>query len=89
MEGENGTFTGTWQLVWERNSSEGDGRNILSLSASFDDETTLSQLYYNAYSLYATLYGLTDTTLCFSGGFVHNGENDDTVFTRGDAEPSF
>ena len=89
VEGENGTFTGTWQLVWERNSSEGDGRNILSLSASFDDETTLSQLYYNAYSLYATLYGLTDTTLCFSGGFVHNGENDDTVFTRGDAEPSF
>ena len=59
VEGENGTFTGTWQLVWERNGSEGDGRNIISLSASFDDETTLSQLYYNAYSLYATLYSLT------------------------------
>ena len=84
-----GTFTGTWQLVWERNGSEGDGRNIISLSASFDDETTLSQLYYNAYSLYATLYSLTDKSLCFSGGFVHNGENDETVFTRDDAEPSF
>ena len=89
VEGENGTFTGTWQLVWERNGSEGDGRNIISLSASFDDETTLSQLYYNAYSLYATLYSLTDKSLCFSGGFVHNGENDETVFTRDDAEPSF
>ena len=89
VEGENGTFTGTWQLVWERNGSEGDGRNIISLSASFDDETTLSQLYYNAYSLYATLYSLTDKSLCFSGGFVHNGENDETVFTRDDAELSF
>lgn len=88
-EDYNGTFTGTWQLVWERNGSEGDGRNIISLSASFDDETTLSQLYYNAYSLYATLYSLTDKSLCFSGGFVHNGENDETVFTRDDAEPSF
>ena len=89
VEGENGTFTGTWQLVWERNGSEGDGRNIISLSASFDDETTLSQLYYNAYSLYATLYSLADKSLCFSGGFVHNGENDETVFTRDDSEPSF
>ena len=82
-------LVGTWQLVWERKGSEGDGRNIISLSASFDDETTLSQLYYNAYSLYATLYSLTDKSLCFSGGFVHNGENDETVFTRDDAEPSF
>ena len=72
-----------------RGECEGDGRNIISLSASFDDETPLSQLYYNAYSLYATLYSLTDKSLCFSGGFVHNGENDETVFTRDDAEPSF
>ena len=79
---ENGTFKGTWSLVWERNSS-GVGENRIILYALWDDEGNP----YIAYS-HNPLFGYADaTTLQFAG----NWQNSDgwTIYERGEAEPSF
>ena len=83
----NGTFTGTWKLSWERDKEGAPGANRLWLSADFDEERDwIAPL---AYSLNALFIHADETTLSFNGGFVPNGNNGETVYTRGDAEPSF
>lgn len=42
-----------------------------------------------AYSLNALFINADESTLCFGGGYVRNGDNGETIYTRGDAEPSF
>ena len=73
-EDYNGTFTGTWKLSWERDKEGAPGAN---------DRT------YYAYDLNALFIHADETTLSFTGGFVPNGVDGETVYTRGDAEPSF
>ena len=81
-----GTFTGTWQLSWERDKEGAPGANRLWLSAVFDENH--DRTYY-AYDLNALFIHADETTLSFTGGFVPNGVDGETVYTRGDAEPSF
>ena len=82
----NGMFTGTWKLSWERDA-DGVGSNKLWLSANYDGERDWTSA--NAYSLNARFITANDSTLSFTGGFVPNGVDGETVYTRGDAEPSF
>ena len=84
---ENATFTGTWTLLWSRDPDASFSGNRLVLNASFDgvyDRTT-----FMAYSLNALFINADESTLCFGGGYVRNGDNGETIYTRGDAEPSF
>lgn len=81
---ENGSFTGRWQLSWEREYDGGPGANRLSITADFDDK----QRSFVAYSLYALFHFADATTLSFSGGYYQNS-NGVTNFIRGEAEPSF
>lgn len=83
----NGTFTGTWKLSWERDKEGAPGANRLWLSADFDEERDWISPY--AYSLNALFIHADETTLSFTGGFVPNGADGETVYTRGDAEPNF
>ena len=83
----NGTFTGKWKLSWERDADGAPGVNRLSLSASYDDER--DWMSANAYSLNALFIHADETTLSFTGSFVPNGVDGETVYTRGDAEPNF
>ena len=85
-EDYNGTFTGTWKLSWERDKEGAPGANRLWLSAVFDENH--DRTYY-AYDLNALFIHSDETTLSFTGGFVPNGVDGETVYTRGDAEPSF
>ena len=85
-EDYNGTFTGTWKLSWERDKEGAPGANRLWLSAVFDENH--DRTYY-AYDLNALFIHVDETTLSFTGGFVPNGVDGETVYTRGDAEPSF
>jgi len=78
----NGTFTGTWSLQWERNSS-GVGENRLTLIADWDDKDTPIIAYSHN-----PLFGYADaTTLQFAGRW----QNSDgwTSYNRREAEPSF
>jgi hypothetical protein len=84
IEDENGPFTGAWKLSWERDKEGAPGANRLWLSADFDGERE-----WSAYSLNALFIHADETTLSFTGGFVPNGDNGETVYTRGDAEPRF
>lgn len=84
-EDYNGTFTGTWKLSWERDKEGAPGANRLWLSAVFDENH--DRTYY-AYDLNALFIHADETTLSFTGGFVPNGVDGETVYTRGDAEPS-
>lgn len=83
----NGTFTGTWKLSWERDAEGIPGTNRLWLSATYDGERDWTDA--NAYSLNARFFDADETTLSFSGDYVHNGDNGETVYTRGEKEPSF
>jgi len=78
----NGTFKGTWKLVWERNSS-GVGENRVFLYALWDDEANPGIAYSHN-----PLFGYADeTTLQFAGHW----QNSDgwTRYERGEAESSF
>ncbi len=78
----NGTFTGTWSLVWERNSSS-VGENRITLIADWDDKDNPTIAY-----CHNPLFGYADaTTLQFAGHW----QNSDgwTIYERGEAEPSF
>ena len=78
----NGTFTGTWSLQWERNSS-GVGENRITLIADWDNETNPVIAYSHN-----PLFGYADeTTLQFAGHW----QNSDswTIYARGEAAPSF
>ena len=78
----NGTFKGTWKLVWERIMS-GVGENRLTILADWDDETNPVIAYSHN-----PLFGYADeTTLQFAG---HWQDSDGwTIYERGEAEPSF
>ena len=78
----NGTFTGTWSLKWERNSS-GVGENRIILIADWVDKDYPVMAYSHN-----PLFGYADeTTLQFAGHW----QNSDgwTIYERGEAEPSF
>lgn len=78
----NGTFTGTWKLVWERNSS-GVGENRIILYALWDDEDNPNITYSHD-----PLFGYADaTTLQFAGHW----QNSDgwTIYKRGEIDPNF
>ena len=87
VEQENGTFTGTWKLSWEREAEGLPGTKRLLLLASFDEHQDWPS--FGIYNLNATFINADATSLCFRGGIVHNGEEGETIYTRGEAEPSF
>ena len=90
---ENGTFTGTWSLVWERlrvgdgtsgmRNSSGVGENRIILYALWDDEANP----YIAYS-HNPLFGYADATTLQFAGLWQNSDGW-TIYERGEAEPSF
>lgn len=84
IENENGTFMGKWKLSWERDAESALGANRIMLSADFDGDRA-----WPAYSLNTLFIHADETKLCFTGGLVHNGDNGETIYTRGDGEPSF
>ena len=78
----NGTFTGTWSLQWERNSS-GVGENRITLIADWDNETNPVIAYSHN-----PLFGYADeTTLQFAGRWQDS--DGWTIYERGEATPSF
>lgn len=79
----NGTFTGTWSLVWERNS-KGVGESRLYLYAIFDDKTN-TVLPYNHNPLFDYANA---NTLRFAGFYLQDSDGW-TIYQRGEAEPSF
>lgn len=82
MSDENGTFTGTWSLVWERNS-KGVGENRIDLYAKWDDEdNTIIAYSHNP------LFGYADETTLQFAGYWQNSDGW-TNYERGDTEPSF
>lgn len=83
VDGDNGTFTGTWKLSWSRSLNS----NRLMLWASFDGEHNRPSP--EAYSLDAHFITANESALCIGGGTVRNGNDGSTIYTRGDAEPSF
>lgn len=83
VDGENDTFTGTWELSWNRDAAEAFSGKRLVLIAGFDEENVM------AYSLSARFINADETTLSIAGGIIRNGDDGSTVYTRGDAEPSF
>ena len=79
----NGTFTGTWSLVWERNDKD-VGENRLYLHAQFDDNTITALPYSNN-----VLFDYADAnTLRFAGFYWHVSDGW-IIYERGEAEPSF
>ena len=79
---ENGTFTGTWSLVWERNGS-GVGENRITLIADWDDKDNPIVAYsHNSLFSYADA-----TTLQFAGRWQDS--DGWTIYERGEAAPSF
>ncbi len=87
VDGENGTFTGTWKLLWYREAEGAPGANRLMLTADFDEERNWVSPV--AYGLNARFINVDKTTLSIGGGIVHNGDDGSTIYTRGEAEPSF
>lgn len=85
VDGENGTFTGTWRLCWSR--EEGLSGNRLMLTAYFDREHDWTSPV--AYALNAHFINADETTLSIEGGIVHNCDDGATIYTRGYSEPSF
>ena len=81
MPYENGTFTGTWSLQWERNMS-GVGENRLFLYAQWDEQ---SPVY--AYS-HICLFGFANATNLQFAGWWQNSDGW-TIYERGKAEPTF
>lgn len=79
----NGTFTGTWSLIWERNE-KGVGENRLFLYAQYDETDIYSYLPYST----RTLFNYADAaTLSFEGYWQDS--DGWTNYERSEAEPSF
>ena len=78
----NGTFKGTWKLVWERNMS-GVGENRLTLLADWDDESNTTVAYSHL-----SLFGYADETTLQFAGYWQDSDGW-TIYERGEAEPSF
>lgn len=82
MPDENGTFTGTWSLEWERNSS-GMGENRIVIYARWDDKDNPVITYSHN-----PLFGYADTTNLQFAGYWQNSDGW-TIYERGETEPSF
>ena len=78
----NGTFTGSWKLVWERNIS-GVGENRLTLFADWDDESNPVIAYSHI-----ALFGYADESTLQFAGYWKNSDGW-TIYARGEAEPDF
>ena len=87
VDGENGSFTGEWKLLWSRDAEEAFGGNRLIVTASFDEGRSWPA--FVAYSLNARFINADETALTIGGGIVYNGDDGSTVYTRGAAAPSF
>ena len=79
--GTNVTFTGTWSLIWERNSN-GVGENRLYLRA-YDNQS----YDYLPYS-HIALFGFADANVLRFAGYWQDSQGW-TNYQRGEAEPSF
>ena len=79
---ENGIFTGTWSLQWERNV-KGVGENRIILYAQWGDKNNP----ITAYS-HNPLFGYADTTILQFAGYWQNSDGW-TNYERGEAEPRF
>ena len=82
MPDENGTFTGTWSLQWERND-KGVGENRIILYARWDDKDNPIIAYSHN-----PLYGYADETNLQFAGYWQDSDGW-TIYVRGEAEPSF
>lgn len=78
-----GTFTGKWTLLWDRDE-KGVGSNQLSLWGAFESDGA----HYLAYSSRLSFDYADDTTLCFQSYWFHT-EDGVIRYQRGAAEPSF
>lgn len=78
-----GTFTGQWTLVWDRDD-KGVGSNQLNLYATFDSDG----VHYLAYSSRLAFDYADATTLCFQSYWFHT-EDGVIRYQRGAAEPTF
>lgn len=87
VDGENGTFSGTWKLAWYREKEGVPSANTLVLTADFDEDHGWDSSV--AYALNAHFINADATSLCIGGGIVHNGDDGSTIYSRGEAEPSF
>ena len=83
VEEENGTFSGTWRLQWERDD-DGTGEDRICLRADFDSEEHMFVAYSNNMS-----FSLVDESLLRLDGFLFKNKDGWTEFQKGSAEPSF
>lgn len=89
---ENGTFTGTWSLQWERRVGDGTqgkknnsgvGENRIVLYTQWDDKDN-PVIAYN----HNLLFGFADATTLRFAGYWQDSDGW-TNYQRGEAEPSF
>ena len=83
VEQENGSFSGSWKLEWERDI-KGEGHDEIILYAKYDD----LENGYLAYSHNVLFNFADDNTLSFKG-FVFNNDDKWSVYHRGEAVPGF
>ena len=83
VEQENGSFSGSWKLEWERDI-KGEGHDEIILYAKYDD----LENGYLAYSHNVLFNFADDNTLSFKG-FVFNNDDKWSVYHRGEAAPGF
>ena len=82
IDGENGSYTGTWKLLWERDA-DGNGQNVMYIYASFDIGSDNENLFL-AWSNKLVFGYADDKTLSLSG--INNWNTDGwTHFQRGEA----
>lgn len=79
----NGHFTGTWSLVWERNS-KGVGENRLHLYGEYDETDIVTYLPYSA----NVLFDYADASVLRFAGYWQDSDGW-TSYERGDVDPSF
>ena len=83
VEQENGSFSGSWKLEWERDI-KGEGHDEIILYAKYDD----LENGYLAYSHNVLFNFADDNTLSFKG-FVFNNNDKWSVYHRGETAPGF
>ena len=83
VEQENGSFSGSWKLEWERDI-KGEGHDEIILYAKYDD----LENGYLAYSHNVLFNFADDNTLSFKG-FVFNNDDKWSVYHRGETAPGF
>lgn len=83
VEQENGSFSGSWKLEWERDD-KGEGHNEIILYAKYDD-------WKNDYLAYShnVLFNFADNNTLSFNGFVFNNADKWSVYHRGETVPGF